>query len=223
MQQIISKQEARAKGAMFYFTGKPCSNGHIAQRYTSVGVCLACTKDIHAKLRADTAVRKAARPLSPREQAQVDGSKRYDTGQPCRDGHRSERITLNGACIECLRLKREALTTKEKKKIKLKKIDYRNSNPERFRAHARNRRAKLRNAEGTHTKEDVQVLMELQKARCIFCPADIAKSYHVDHRKPLSKGGSNDRRNLQLLCSKCNRRKHNKDEHIFARQMGLLL
>lgn len=34
----------------------------------------------------------------------------------------------------------------------------------------------------------------------------------IDHRKPLSRGGSNDLRNLQILCGTCNRRKHAKHE-----------
>lgn len=34
----------------------------------------------------------------------------------------------------------------------------------------------------------------------------------IDHRKPLSRGGTNDLRNLQILCGTCNRRKHAKHE-----------
>lgn len=34
----------------------------------------------------------------------------------------------------------------------------------------------------------------------------------IDHKKPLSRGGSNDLRNLQILCGTCNRRKHAKHE-----------
>ncbi len=36
------RQVARLTGLTTYFTGKPCSNGHIAPRYTSTGSCSHC-------------------------------------------------------------------------------------------------------------------------------------------------------------------------------------
>jgi hypothetical protein len=36
------RQEAKAAGAATYFTAKPCKNGHISQRHTVSGDCLAC-------------------------------------------------------------------------------------------------------------------------------------------------------------------------------------
>jgi predicted nucleic acid-binding Zn ribbon protein len=42
--EIISRKEARARGLDRYFTGKPCLRGHIAERPTSVAVCLECRK-----------------------------------------------------------------------------------------------------------------------------------------------------------------------------------
>ena len=38
------------------------------------------------------------------------------------------------------------------------------------------------------------------------------EDFEVDHIKPLSKGGSNDKGNLQLLCGHCNRKKSNKTD-----------
>lgn len=41
--EIISRDEARAIGLKFFFTGQPCDNkGHIAQRYVSTAHCLEC-------------------------------------------------------------------------------------------------------------------------------------------------------------------------------------
>lgn len=42
--EIIGKARARAKGLTRYFLGKPCSNGHIAERYTKSGACVQCSK-----------------------------------------------------------------------------------------------------------------------------------------------------------------------------------
>ena len=36
------------------------------------------------------------------------------------------------------------------------------------------------------------------------------KSWEIDHKKPVSKGGSNNQRNLQILQTKANRQKSNK-------------
>ena len=41
-QAIISRAEAREKGLKFYFTGKPCVRGHIAERSTAHKWCVPC-------------------------------------------------------------------------------------------------------------------------------------------------------------------------------------
>lgn len=52
--------------------------------------------------------------------------------------------------------------------------------------------------------------MEKYEFRCCKCSS--FKELHIDHIIPLSKGGSNDEDNLQLLCSECNLAKGNKIE-----------
>lgn len=39
---VISRAEARAAGLKRYFTGKPCKNGHLVERYATNGKCSAC-------------------------------------------------------------------------------------------------------------------------------------------------------------------------------------
>lgn len=46
------------------------------------------------------------------------------------------------------------------------------------------------------------------KGRCADCGSRVNLEY--DHIVPFSKGGSNTARNIELLCEKCNRSKHNK-------------
>ncbi len=41
-EKIISRAEARAVGARFYFTGKECKQGHISKRSTVTCACYGC-------------------------------------------------------------------------------------------------------------------------------------------------------------------------------------
>lgn len=40
-----TRKEARAIGALKYFTGKPCKRGHVATRLSSCGVCEVCGRE----------------------------------------------------------------------------------------------------------------------------------------------------------------------------------
>ncbi|WP_186083602.1 hypothetical protein [Burkholderia gladioli] len=41
--KIISRDSARAEGLARFFTGKPCRNGHKAERFVSNGRCVQCS------------------------------------------------------------------------------------------------------------------------------------------------------------------------------------
>lgn len=101
------------------------------------------------------------------------------------------------------------------------------ANKEKYSALGRNRRARERNANGTHTAADVKAIFESQRGMCASCPKKLIKSgknrYHVDHIQPLARGGSNDKYNLQCLCPGCNLRKHAKDPLDWAWENGRLL
>jgi hypothetical protein len=40
--KIISRQEAKALGLKRYFTGEPCKNGHVCERYVLCAKCTGC-------------------------------------------------------------------------------------------------------------------------------------------------------------------------------------
>lgn len=98
-------------------------------------------------------------------------------------------------------------------------------NREKVNQRNRNRRALKAAAEGRHTAADIKFLMTVQDGKCAlaWCRKSIKKKYAVDHVIALARGGSNDRRNIQLLCPTCNLQKHAKHPIDFAQENGMLL
>ena len=43
--EIITRSDAITRGLKTYFTGKPCTHGHVAPRQTSNGICRECAYD----------------------------------------------------------------------------------------------------------------------------------------------------------------------------------
>lgn len=111
--------------------------------------------------------------------------------------------------------------------IKQRVRAYEQANIERVkewkRVTANKRRARLMEAGGQYSVDDIKRLMELQRCKCANCGISIKKKYHIDHRIPVAKGGSNHASNIELLCPSCNLRKSAKLPHEFAQENGRLL
>lgn len=99
----------------------------------------------------------------------------------------------------------------------------RKTHPESMRAIDARSRAKRNGAEGFWTPLDIARILKAQRSKCALCRISIKKGFHRDHIVPLSKGGTNWPRNIQLLCAPCNLRKHARDPIDFARQLGKLI
>lgn len=72
------------------------------------------------------------------------------------------------------------------------------------------RRAMIKNAEGSHTREDIRILYDEQEGRCAYCGITLHNEYHLDHIIPLIQGGSNNPDNLACACAACNLSKNEK-------------
>ena len=90
---------------------------------------------------------------------------------------------------------------------------YRAANLDKDRVRSLNRLARQKSAEGTHTTSDIKVIYDSQRGKCWWCGCEVGGDYHVDHRIPLSRGGSNAPENLVISCPKCNRSKKDKFPH----------
>jgi 5-methylcytosine-specific restriction endonuclease McrA len=175
------------------------------------------------------------RPIITRSQARALGLKRYFTGRPCKRGHLVERLVSTSHCDDCMRLyevqNREKYRERFRRwrennpeKNRKKSSRWLKKHPERSRVKNHLRRARERNAVGSFTTADIAEILKLQRNCCARCRTSLKnKTPHIDHIKPLELGGSNDRRNLQLLCSTCNASKGARDPIDDMRRLGRLL
>ena len=101
---------------------------------------------------------------------------------------------------------------RERHKDRLRQIDreYVKNHLDAFAVRNRNRRAAVRNSEGTHTLEDIHQLYKEQNGNCAYCGVSLGNKYHVDHIVPIARGGSNYPSNLALACADCNLSKGSK-------------
>lgn len=177
--------------------------------------CKACRKAAYAKRVASESPekrqerrRKAAayRARPERKQRQRELSDKWRSENP-------ERARAHGRATDRRRADVKAEYNKQ----------WRKENREVVAAHSRNRRAMVKSSDGEHTAADVLVILQAQRYRCAACRKDTRHTYHVDHIKALSRGGSNDKTNLQVLCPTCNNQKHAADPIDFMRRKGFLL
>ena len=89
------------------------------------------------------------------------------------------------------------------------------NNPERHCVQTRSYKARKRGAVGFHKVEDILSLYKKQKGRCYYCFMELCGIYHVDHKIPLTRGGSNWPSNLCCACRHCNISKNDKTEQEF--------
>jgi CRISPR/Cas system Type II protein with McrA/HNH and RuvC-like nuclease domain len=70
-------------------------------------------------------------------------------------------------------------------------------------------RQSIRHEMNINRKFLFRYLTERDGRRCVYC-GTVEGKFHIDHIKPISKGGDNSFDNLQFLCETCNLKKSNK-------------
>lgn len=91
-------------------------------------------------------------------------------------------------------------------------------NPERRRVVSKNNKTKRRKVVGFTTPPQWIAKCEYWGWRCYLCRVPLTSAtLHMEHRKPLSRGGSHWPANLAPACGACNLSKNNKTEAEFRR------
>lgn len=176
----ILLREARERGDKFYEPTWPCKRGHMSKRFTGSGACYECTKIINAA-----------------------NTKKYRNG-PDGDAFRAKKAAELSRWLAKPENagKRELYAQRD-----LEKFGKRLKRPIAARVDTTNYKAKKMGIEGRITVEEITNLMMQQDYKCKCCEETLKEDWTIDHRMPLSKGGSNWVDNTQLYCFSCNRRK----------------
>lgn len=127
---------------------------------------------------------------------------------------------LDSHCRICCRLAANAYNKIKssdpvyQEKNKLRVAEWKKLNPEKARLNKRvyqsRRRKRIASSPISYTVKDVEIQYKAQNCRCWWCLKPLNGKYDIDHVIPLSRGGTNDPRNIVLACEFCNSSKHNK-------------
>ncbi len=174
--KLISRDRAKNKKLSRFFTGIRCLHGHLCERFVCNGDCVDCHK-----------IRRRNWVINNYTKVKKYNRRRYK---------------LNPKYFkEICKMWRQKNRAYDRTRIN----KWRKENKEAIRAFSANRRSRERNAKGNFNKDNILHLFGKQKGKCAAsnCRTNLI-TYHVDHVKPLVRGGSNWPRNLQLLCPSCN-------------------
>jgi 5-methylcytosine-specific restriction endonuclease McrA len=79
-------------------------------------------------------------------------------------------------------------------------------------------RAKRAGATGSHTIAEWKSVLRHFGRKCVYCNTKLTRhNVSRDHVTPLSRGGTNDIRNIVPACRKCNIRKHTRTPGEFRK------
>jgi 5-methylcytosine-specific restriction endonuclease McrA len=208
--KIITRATAKAAGLKRYFTSEPCPHGHIAERRVSDYGCVECSRlksrDPHYRER--------------RRDYKSDHQRQYRSAHPDRVNATEQKRDKSKRAAD-RRIERaidpeptRAALSKSFQKHKAKRMaenkEWKKKHKEAVKLYMRAIKVMRRNAEGRFDESDIVRMLAEQNNLCIGCSIDISTSYHVDHIKAVTKGGTHWPSNLQLMCGPCNRSKGTK-------------
>lgn len=170
------------------------------QRGLPMARCRECVKE-QARIHA----RKVAPERN--EKLRIQRAKDPERGrQYARDRYACMAGEIKSASRAYRRANRDSVADRER--------SYKARNPEILLVARNNRRARKRAAVGKLTKAAVGAIFAAWDGLCAYCRCSTSNP-HVDHKTPLSRGGTNLPDNLHITCKACNSRKHVKTHEEF--------
>ena len=241
--QIIQRSKALAEGLPRYFTGKPCPQGHVAERRVGSYGCVVCEKArglaaYRANPEKGRAQNRRWRELNPEKARESNRSSNAKWFEKNRESYNARMRARYAADSSTKRKSHKKYQDKNPEANRARAKAWREANPERYaelnkkwRAENKSvvlglihaRRARQHNSGGRYTKADIDRIYTAQRGKCAGCRANVGKKFHVDHIIPIAKGGDNSARNIQIMCAPCNLRKSASDPIDFNRREGRLL
>lgn len=118
----------------------------------------------------------------------------------------------NEECAKEMKRLRSAEAAEDYERNRERRIEqakqWQKGNKDKVQIRNQNRRARRVGADGSHTLEETNLLLQDQDHKCACCGEQLTESNrHLDHIMPLVLGGSNYIENLQWLCQFCNNSK----------------
>jgi 5-methylcytosine-specific restriction endonuclease McrA len=189
MEYPNNRTEAKKAGAKYYFTGKPCTRGHVALRKTK-GACVECMKEDWEK---DNEKRKTL----PKSEAAKNAGKRYYEKNK-----------------DIVKARAAARPPEEKQKYKEK---YRQKHPEMYKTLVSLRKRRHRNATPPWLTTEQKLVIRNLYLSAITLTKATGERYVVDHIIPLTNDnvcGLHVPWNLRVITQEENLKKSNKLTHV---------
>ena len=193
---------------MKYFTGLPCGYNHVSQRYVCSYSCVECVLEVSKsdeykkymkgwiKNNPDKTLEHARKSRINNRDAKITRDRKY----------RKENWDI------CYRAQKEWVKNNPDSIKKISRA-WRLRHPEIVTIKGKVEAQRRRRAEGVFTAEDILLLLKNQGGLCAektcrqkisINPVHGERKAHLDHKVPISRGGTNWPENLQYLCAHCN-------------------
>lgn len=209
---LLDRKTAQANGETFYFTGEPCRNGHIDERYAHDGRCKTCKaeKDKRHYSRSGEQIRARSKLNYEKDRpAQIAYRKEYHAKRKTDPDYQAVRKAyMEQHRDRLLEIQRENNSTPEAKAAKAAK---KREQAHLYRGYEQKRRARLKGAIPKWYGELDDFVMEQAAELCTRRQVSTGFAWEVDHMIPLlatRATGLHWYANLQVIPQTLNRQKN---------------